>query len=48
LRPGCIIRDLNLKKPIYAKTAMFGHFGHEDDPDFTWEVVKDLSKYHKK
>jgi S-adenosylmethionine synthetase len=43
LRPGCIIRDLRLKKPIYQKTASYGHFGREDDPDFTWEVVKDLS-----
>ena len=43
LRPGCIIRDLRLKRPIYQKTASYGHFGREDDPDFTWEVVKDLS-----
>ena len=43
LRPGCIIRDLNLKRPIYQKTASYGHFGREDDPDFTWETAKDLS-----
>ena len=43
LRPGCIIRDLRLKRPIYQKTAAYGHFGREDDPDFTWEVPKDLS-----
>ena len=42
-RPGCIIRDLDLLRPIYAKTAVFGHFGREDDPDFTWEIPKDLS-----
>jgi S-adenosylmethionine synthetase len=41
LRPGCIIRDLNLRRPIYQKTAVGGHFGR-DDPDFTWEVVKPL------
>jgi len=41
LRPGCIIRDLNLKRPILRKTAAYGHFGRED-PDFTWEVVKTL------
>ena len=46
LRPGCIIRDLKLDRPIYKKTAMFGHFGQED-PDFTWEAVKDLSKDKK-
>jgi S-adenosylmethionine synthetase len=36
LRPGAIIRDLNLRRPIYQKTAAYGHFGREDD-DFTWE-----------
>ena len=46
LRPGCIIRDLNLKRPIYRKTAAFGHFGR-NDPDFTWETSKDLSHEKK-
>jgi len=41
LRPGCIVRDLRLKRPIYEKTAYFGHFGR-DDPDFTWEKPKAL------
>lgn len=41
LRPGCIIRDLNLRRPIMRKTAAYGHFGR-DDPDFTWEQVKEL------
>ncbi len=36
LRPGAIIRDLDLRRPIYEKTAAYGHFGRED-PDFTWE-----------
>jgi len=36
LRPGPIIHNLNLKRPIYTKTASYGHFGRED-PDFTWE-----------
>ena len=36
LRPAAIIRDLDLKRPIYAKTAAYGHFGRED-ADFTWE-----------
>ena len=36
LRPGAIIRDLDLMRPIYAKTAAYGHFGR-DDQDFTWE-----------
>lgn len=35
-RPGIVIERLNLKRPIYAKTAVYGHFGR-DDPDFTWE-----------
>jgi S-adenosylmethionine synthetase len=41
LRPGIIIRDLNLKRPIYEKTASNGHFGR-NDPDFTWEQPKKL------
>ena len=36
LRPGAIIRDLDLRLPIYEKTAAYGHFGREDE-DFTWE-----------
>ena len=36
LRPAAIIRDLDLMRPIYAKTAAYGHFGRDDD-DFTWE-----------
>jgi len=36
LRPAAIIRDLDLTRPIYTKTAAYGHFGR-DDPDFTWE-----------
>jgi len=50
LTPGGIIRQLNLLRPIYKKTACFGHFGRED-PDFTWERkdrVKDLIKLIKK
>ncbi len=36
LRPAAIIRDLNLRRPIYKKTAAYGHFGRTDK-DFTWE-----------
>lgn len=36
LRPGAIIRDLNLRRPIYRKTAAYGHFGR-DDIEFPWE-----------
>ncbi len=36
LRPGAIIRDLDLRRPIFKKTAAYGHFGR-DDADFTWE-----------
>jgi S-adenosylmethionine synthetase len=42
LRPGCILRDLQLRRPIYQKTAAYGHFGR-DDPDFTWEQPKTLT-----
>ncbi|MGE5776243.1 MAG: methionine adenosyltransferase [Chloroflexota bacterium] len=36
LRPGAIIRDFDLRRPIYRKTAAFGHFGR-DDIEFPWE-----------
>ena len=36
LRPGAIIRDLDLRKPIYRQTSAYGHFGRED-VEFTWE-----------
>jgi S-adenosylmethionine synthetase len=36
LRPAAILRDLDLRRPIYANTAAYGHFGR-DDRDFTWE-----------
>ncbi len=40
LRPGRIIRDLNLKAPIYQQTAIYGHFGREV---FPWEKPKPLA-----
>jgi S-adenosylmethionine synthetase len=36
LRPAAILRDLDLRRPIYAKTSAYGHFGR-DDRDFSWE-----------
>ena len=36
MRPKSMIDNLDLRRPIYRKTAVFGHFGR-DDPDFTWE-----------
>ena len=36
LHPGAIIRDLDLRRPIYQKIAAYGHFGR-DDLDLTWE-----------
>jgi S-adenosylmethionine synthetase len=44
LRPAAIVRDLDLKRPIYAKTAAYGHFGRQD-PDFTWETLSRLSDF---
>ena len=38
LRPRAIIRTLNLLRPIYEKTAAYGHFGR-DEPEFTWEAT---------
>ena len=37
LRPGGIIKELNLLRPIYQKTASYGHFGR-NEPEFTWEA----------
>lgn len=38
LTPAGIIETLNLRRPIYEKTASYGHFGRMDDADFTWET----------
>ncbi len=46
LRPGPIIRKLNLLRPIFKKTACYGHFGR-NDPDFTWEKT-DMAETLKK
>ncbi|VDB82745.1 unnamed protein product [Peniophora sp. CBMAI 1063] len=40
LRPGVIVKQLDLQKPIYRKTASYGHFGN---PEYTWEQPKQLS-----
>jgi S-adenosylmethionine synthetase len=44
LRPAAIVRDLDLKRPIYRKTAAYGHFGRPL-PEFTWETVSRLADY---
>ena len=49
LRPAAIIRDLDLKRPIYSQTAAYGHFGR-DDLDLPWEKldkVEELKVYLK-
>ncbi|OYT32027.1 methionine adenosyltransferase [Candidatus Woesearchaeota archaeon] len=46
LRPGEIIEALNLRRPIYRKTAVYGHFGR-DDPDFTWEKTDKIDVLKK-
>ena len=46
LRPGAIIRDLNLRRPIYRKTAAYGHFGR-DDIQFPWEETNKADALHK-
>ena len=43
LRPAAIIRDLNLKRPIYSATAAYGHFGREL-PNFTWEATNRVAE----
>ena len=43
LRPAAIIDELDLKRPIYSKTAAYGHFGR-DDADFTWETTNRIEE----
>ena len=44
LRPAAIVRDLDLKRPIYRKTAAYGHFGREY-AEFTWETLSRLKEF---
>jgi S-adenosylmethionine synthetase len=44
LRPAAIIRDLDLRRPIFQKTAAYGHFGRTDK-DFTWERLPRLEEF---
>jgi S-adenosylmethionine synthetase len=44
LRPAAIVRDLDLKRPIYRKTAAYGHFGR-NLPEFTWEHATRLADF---
>jgi S-adenosylmethionine synthetase len=44
LRPAAIIRDLELRRPIYSKTAAYGHFGR-NLPEFTWEHLTKVSEF---
>ena len=44
LRPAAIVRDLELKRPIFRKTAAYGHFGR-NLPEFTWEHVSRLADF---
>ncbi|MFH0748785.1 MAG: methionine adenosyltransferase [Candidatus Bathyarchaeota archaeon] len=46
MRPKAIIDHLNLCRPIYRKTAVFGHFGR-NDPDFTWEKTDQVEILRK-
>jgi S-adenosylmethionine synthetase len=44
LRPAAIVRDLDLKRPIYRRTAAYGHFGRTG-PEFTWESLSRLKEF---
>ncbi|MAG18409.1 MAG: methionine adenosyltransferase [Candidatus Diapherotrites archaeon] len=46
LKPSQIIEELNLRRPIFQKTAAYGHFGR-DDPDFTWEKTDKADELKK-
>lgn len=45
-RPGFLVRDLDLQKPIFSQTAVYSHFGRMEE-QFAWEKPKDLSRYRK-
>jgi S-adenosylmethionine synthetase len=47
LRPAALIKRLDLRRPIFQKTAAYGHFGRPI-PDFTWEQVDDLAESVRK
>lgn len=47
LKPAGIIKTLDLRRPIYRKTAAYGHFGR-NDPDFTWERTDKVEEIRKK
>jgi S-adenosylmethionine synthetase len=46
LRPAAILRDLDLRRPIYRRTAAYGHFGRADK-DFTWERLSRLDDFKR-
>jgi S-adenosylmethionine synthetase len=46
MRPKAIIDHLNLLRPIYKKTAVYGHFGREE-PEFTWERTDKADELRK-
>jgi len=46
LRPGPLLQNLNLRRPVYANTAAYGHFGRQEE-GFTWENSVDLTKYRR-
>jgi S-adenosylmethionine synthetase len=46
LRPAAITRDLDLRRPIYQRTATYGHFGRPDK-EFTWEVTSRLAEFKR-
>ena len=46
LRPAAITRDLDLRRPIYQKTAAYGHFGRSDQ-GFTWEQTNRVDELRR-
>jgi S-adenosylmethionine synthetase len=45
LRPAAIVRDLQLKRPVFLKTAAYGHFGRDE---FTWESTAKAAELQAK
>ena len=46
MRPAAIIERLDLRRPIYKRTAAYGHFGRSE-PDFTWERTDQAADFRK-
>jgi S-adenosylmethionine synthetase len=48
MRPAALIERLDLRRPIYRRTAAYGHFGRTDKDGFTWEITEPYAEELKR